>query len=155
MPTNKVRVAAPPEAVFDLLDDACAYPTWVVGARRVRWVEPSWPAVGSTFGHALGAPGAELHDSSTVVQRDRPHELTLEVRFRPTGVALVTLRVSRRADHSIVTMSETPTAGPVSRLPRAVTEPLLWGRNALALWRLRREVERRASSARLPRPGRG
>jgi uncharacterized protein YndB with AHSA1/START domain len=139
---NRVHVRATPEAVFDVLDDPCAYPRWVVGARRVRAVDPTWPAVGSRFHHAIGAPGAELHDNSKVLARDRPRHLSLEVRFRPTGVARVDIDVTPRPDGCEVTMEETPTDGPVHHLPRAVIDPALRLRNALSLFRLRREAER-------------
>ena len=55
----------------------------------------------------------------------------------------VPVRMSKRAG-TVVTMEETPDSGPVSWLPRFVTEPALHARNALSLQRLRHEVERRA-----------
>ena len=54
MSKNSVQIGVGPEQVFDVLDDAGAYPKWVVGARRVRRVDPNWPAVGSQFHHAVG-----------------------------------------------------------------------------------------------------
>ena len=129
--------------VFAVLDDACAYPRWVVGARRIRAVDPSWPTEGSSFHHALGAPGAEVQDSSTVVHRDPPREVVLEVRFRPTGVARVVVRVDGVEDGCDVTMEERVVAGPLARVPGALVDPLLHLRNTLALRRLRGEVEGR------------
>jgi uncharacterized protein YndB with AHSA1/START domain len=142
MSRNSISVSAPPEAVFDVLDDAYAYPRWVVGARRVRRVDPNWPAVGSRFHHAIGTAAGELHDSSKVIERESPHRIVLEVRFRPTGVANVEIDVARDGDRSIVTLVESPTCGPVSHLPRFITDPLLFVRNALGLQRLRHEIER-------------
>ena len=142
MSRNTIRISATPDDVFDVLDDACAYPRWVVGARRVRAVDPTWPAVGSRFHHAIGTAAAELHDSSKVIERTPPTRLVLEVRFRPTGVARVEVDVSSDGLGSVVTLSESPIAGPVARLPRFVTEPLLTVRNALSVQRLRHEVER-------------
>ncbi len=142
MSRNSISVSAPPEAVFAVLDDAYAYPRWVVGARRVRRVDPSWPAVGSRFHHAIGTAAGELHDSSKVLERVPPDRIVLEVRFRPTGVAKVEIDVMPKGDASVVTLRETPTCGPVSHVPRFVTEPLLFARNALALQRLRHEIER-------------
>ena len=72
----------------------------------------------------------------------------LEVRFRPTGVARVDLRVERDAAGSVVTMEETPTGGALSHVPNALVDPLLAIRNALSLRRLRREVERGAGICR-------
>jgi|SRR5690242_19782355 len=142
MSTNAIRTSASREAVFDVLDDPFAYPRWVIGARRVRNVDPSWPAVGSRFHHAIGTAAGELHDSSKVLQRDPPERMVLEVRFRPTGVARVDIRVRSEGDGSVIEMEETPTGGPVSRLPGFITDPILSLRNVLSLRRLRGEVER-------------
>ncbi len=147
MSRNSISLNASPEAVFEVLDDAWAYPRWVVGARRVRRVDPSWPAVGSEFHHAIGTASGELHDSSKVIERYPPERMVLEVRFRPTGVAIVEIEVTRNGSHSVVTLVESTTAGLVSRLPAVITDPLLFARNALALQRLRHEVERREREA--------
>jgi uncharacterized protein YndB with AHSA1/START domain len=142
MSRNSISVSASPEAVFETLDDAYAYPRWVVGTRRIRRVDPSWPAVGSKFHHAIGTAAGELHDSSKVLERVSPDRIVLEVRFRPTGVANVEIEVERRGESSIVTLVESPMCGPVSRLPSFIIDPLLFVRNALALQRLRHEIER-------------
>jgi uncharacterized protein YndB with AHSA1/START domain len=142
MALNSIRTRAEPDAVFDVLDDACAYPRWVVGARRVRAVDPSWPAVGSRFHHALGSSAGELHDSSLVLEHDRPRRLVLEVRFRPAGVARVEIDVVPEVDGATIAIRETPISGPLAKLPRPVVSALLKFRNALSLHRLRREAER-------------
>ena len=90
MSTNSVRTQADPERVFAVLDDAYAYP------RRVRYVDAEWPDVGSRFHYAVGTAVGEIHDSSKVLERDRPHHVALEVRFRPLGVARVDLNVASR-----------------------------------------------------------
>jgi uncharacterized protein YndB with AHSA1/START domain len=143
---NSIAVSAPPEAVFAVLDDPYAYPRWVVGARRIRRVDSNWPAVGSKFHHAIGNSAAELHDSSKILERVPPSRMVLEVRFRPTGVATVEIKIEGDGDHTIVTITESPTCGPISHLPRLVTDPLLFVRNALSLQRLRHEVERRIAA---------
>ena len=143
MSINSITVAATPDEVFDVLDDVCAYPGWVVGAREIQSVDPSWPAPGSAFRHELGVENATLHDSSEVVARRRPAFLDLEVHFRPMGVARVVMRVHEVDGGSRITMEETPVAGPVRWLPWIVAEPLLHVRNLLSLQRLRHEVESR------------
>jgi uncharacterized protein YndB with AHSA1/START domain len=145
MSRNSVRVSAPPRSIFAVLDDACAYPRWVVGARRIRRVDDDWPAVGSRFHHALGTTVGELHDWSEIIERDPPHHLVLEVCFRPTGVARVELTIVADGDESVVTIAEEPVSGPAALLPGIVVEPLLTLRNALSLQRLRHEVERRCA----------
>jgi hypothetical protein len=143
VPRTSIRIDADPDAVFDVLDDAYAYPRWVVGARRIRGIDATWPAVGSSFRHAIGAPGAELRDASTVTERKRPELMALRVCFRPTGVANVTIRVEPAAGQSNVTLEEEVISGPAARLPKAIVGPLLALRNVLSLQRLRHEVERR------------
>jgi uncharacterized protein YndB with AHSA1/START domain len=141
---NEILISATPDEVFDVLDDAHAYPRWVVGTRRIRNVDSDWPAPGSRFHHAVGNAAAELHDSSKVLDRERPEHITLEVRFRPTGVARVSIGVRSVARGSKLVLEEDPQSGPVAAVPRFLTEPLLWVRNAISLQRLRHEVERRA-----------
>ncbi len=143
MSRNSIFVSSSSEAVFAVLEDAYAYPRWVVGARRVRRVDPDWPAVGSKFHHAIGTAAGELHDSSKVLALVPPTRIVLEVRFRPTGIAEVEIDVRREGDGSVVTLAETPTRGPVSHLPRFLTDSLMFVRNALALQRLRHEIENR------------
>ena len=145
MAHNAITISATPDQVFDVLDDACAYPSWVVGARRVRHVEPDWPAVGSRFHHALGVPGGELRDNSLVLERRRPELLVLEVRFRPTGVARVRITVDSGPHGADVELDETIVSGALRRLPTVAADALLGARNAWSLRRLRRAVERRAA----------
>src|ERR1700760_4839476 len=121
MSRNQINVSASPEAVFEVLDDAEAYPDWVVGARRLRRVDADWPNEGSEFHHAVGVAGAELHDSTEVLEHVPLHRIVLEVRFRPTGTARVEVTVERTDDGSVVIMEEHPDSGPVSWLPRFVT----------------------------------
>ena len=44
-----------PDDVFAVLGDGWLYPTWVVGASRMRAVDPAWPAEGAHLHHSLGA----------------------------------------------------------------------------------------------------
>ena len=145
MSRNHIDVGSDPEAVFDVLDDPFAYPRWVVGTRRIRRVDPEWPAVGSRFHHAVGVAAGELHDSSSVLARERPRRLVLEVRFRPTGVARVEITVERVTGGCRVVLEETPTDGFLARLPRWLTDPALALRNAWSLHRFRRLLTRRSS----------
>ena len=138
MSRNSIRTQSDPDHIFEVLDDAHAYPRWVVGARRVRRVDAEWPAVGSRFHHAVGTAAGELHDSSKVIARQPPRHLRLEVRFRPLGVANVDLDIEPADSGSVVTITEEPVNGPAAWLPHAVSEPMLTLRNALALQRLRR-----------------
>jgi uncharacterized protein YndB with AHSA1/START domain len=147
MSQNHISLPVDPDIVFDVLDDPYAYPRWVIGTRRIRGVDPNWPAVGSRFHHAVGTAAGEIHDSSLVLARDRPHRLVLEVRFRPTGVARVEITVEPVAGGSRVTLVETPTEGLFARMPRWLSDPALSLRNALSLRRFQHVVERRSPVA--------
>ncbi len=48
MAENTRLVHATPEQVWEVLCDGWVYPVWVVGASRMREVDDSWPAVGSS-----------------------------------------------------------------------------------------------------------
>jgi hypothetical protein len=141
MSRNRVHVQASPEAVFFLLDDPNCYPRWVVGTRRIRAVDPDWPTEGARFHHAVGTAAGEVKDSSTILERDPTKRMLLEVKIRPLGVAVVDIEVRADGDGSEVVLEETAKEGPLARLPRAVTEPLLSLRNELSLRRLRRLLE--------------
>jgi hypothetical protein len=73
--------------------------------------------------------------------------LVLEVRFRPAGVARVSIDVEAATTGSVIVMTETPISGPASLLPRFMVTPLLMIRNAISLQRLRHEVDRRVASS--------
>jgi uncharacterized protein YndB with AHSA1/START domain len=143
MSRNAITIDATPDEVFGVLDDADAYPRWVVGARRVRHVTDDWPKPGGRFGHEVGTAAAALQDDSEVIGRDWPRRLDLEVRFRPIGVARVTLFVSPEGEGSKVVIEESTRRGPVDWLPGVLVDPLLHVRNAWSLRRLRDEVARR------------
>ena len=65
--SNNVRLmACSPEDVFAVLADGWLFPTWVVGASRMRKVEEAWPQVGSRLHHSFGVWPALLNDETTV-----------------------------------------------------------------------------------------
>ncbi len=69
-----------PEQVFDVLRDGWLYPTWVVGASRMRGQDPSWPAVGSELHHSFGIWPFVIDDTTTVLEVDEPRRLVIEAR---------------------------------------------------------------------------
>jgi uncharacterized protein YndB with AHSA1/START domain len=141
---NAVRLAAAPDEIFAVLLSPACYPKWVVGTKEVVAVDPDWPAAGARFHHHVGAVG-EIADSSEIVSVDAPHSLQLEVRFRPLGVALVTIDITPLGDgHSRVTLFETPVAGPAQRFD-APLRMLLGVRNTWSLLRLKRLVQSRVN----------
>src|SRR3954452_10421778 len=144
MVRQEITIAAPPDAVFAVLLDGYAYADWVVGARRVRAVDPEWPAVGARFHHVLGLGPLELKDSTKILEVDGPHHLALEVRFRPFGLGRVDLDLEtvRGGRATLVTMDEV--AG-VNGKMRSIERLLIMLRNWWSLQRLRRLVAQLAT----------
>ncbi|MFL6157733.1 MAG: SRPBCC family protein, partial [Marmoricola sp.] len=59
-------ISSPGQGVWDVLSDGWLYPSWVVGAARMRDVDASWPAVGSRLHHSVGNWPLLLDDSTEV-----------------------------------------------------------------------------------------
>lgn len=134
-------VKAPPEFVWSVLADGWMYATWVVGASRIREVDPRWPATGSRIHHSVGLWPALLDDNTEVLKSDAAgpvRELLLQARAWPAGEAQVRLLVSssERANHSTVSIVEDVTTGPGRLIPRAARQLLIVPRNSETLQRL-------------------
>jgi uncharacterized protein YndB with AHSA1/START domain len=145
VPKAAVTIEASPEEVFDALQDASAYPEWVVGAKRVRAVDGQWPQRGGGFHHTVGVGPLATDDSTEVVESQPPHHLRLEVRFRPVGTAVVDIEVAPAGAGSRVVMAEAPLQGAVRRWWNPVVSAAVVARNHLSLLRLRSLVQRRAA----------
>ena len=150
MAHTALRVRARPDDVFDVLLDARAYPFWVVGARRLRDVDPGWPAPGTRFHRALGLGPLVLRDTTRMVEWVRPRCVALEARFRPAGIAKVTITVHQEGETSVIHIDEEPVGGPVHGLWGSTLDRAVQLRNVLSLRRLRRLVDRRAAGTAHP-----
>ena len=53
-PVVEREIAASADDVWAVLEDGWLYPTWVVGASRMRDVDDNWPEVGSRLHHSVG-----------------------------------------------------------------------------------------------------
>lgn len=149
MSRNAVVVDAPPHDVFAVLLDPWAYDDWVVGAKRIRAVDDSWPAPGSRFHHSVGAGPTHIDDSTKILEVEPDEHLTLEVRFRPIGVGVVKATLAP-LDHGVRTclvLEEVASGGPARALQSRALDAVTHLRNALSLWRLRRLVLQRARRA--------
>lgn len=151
MPKNETEIDAPVTDVWDVLVDPYAYPEWLVGARRIRAVDPAWPQVGSHFHHVVGGWPFRIKDTTRVREVVAPTRLVLEARARPVGVALVTLTLEACGpDRTRVVFLEEPSAGPVKYLPRPLLKATTRGRNGESLRRLRKLVEARRQASSTP-----
>lgn len=133
-------VKAPAEFVWAVLADGWMYATWVVGASRIREVDPGWPERGSRLHHSVGLWPTLLDDTTEVLEMRTGQlggELVLQARAWPAGAAHVRIRVAAaRAKHSTVSIVEDVTDGPGRLVPRAARQLLIVPRNKETLQRL-------------------
>lgn len=143
MATVTATIRTSPEAVFAILADGWLYSNWVVGTSHMRAVESSWPAVGARLYHAAGVWPAVTRDESVVEEMEPNQRLVLTAKGRPLGQARVVLELRPVGADTVVTMSETPIAGPGKWAHNRLTEAILVRRNVEALARLAALAERR------------
>jgi hypothetical protein len=125
-----------PEDVFDVLADAWLFTTWVVGASRMRAVDPGWPAVGTQLHHSFGVWPVVIDDATTVLTWEPSHRMVIQPKGWPLGEARVELIVEEHRRGCKVTIIENPVAGPGTWVPSFLMQPLLWVRNVETLRRL-------------------
>lgn len=136
-PTVSREVAAPVEAVWKVLADGWSYANWVVGAARVRDVDPGWPAKGSRVHHSFGLWPLLIQDFTRVEVSGPPRELELTARGWPAGEAHVHVSVRPDGtDRSVVTITEDAVSGPGKLIPAPIRHLLIGPRNRETLHRL-------------------
>jgi hypothetical protein len=133
---NSRIIAATPDHVWAVLADGWLYPTWVVGASRVREVDPAWPEIGSQIHHSVGVWPCLINDRTEVVDAMRGSRLVLAARGWPLGEAEVSLDLSPVGPDTEVVMTETVRSGPGRLVPPPAREPVLKWRNVETLRRL-------------------
>jgi uncharacterized protein YndB with AHSA1/START domain len=134
--TVRREINAPVDAVWAVLADGWLYPSWVVGASRMREVDPAWPGVGAQLHHSVGTWPLLLNDTTTVHACVPKRELVLRGRAWPVGEAEIRLTLEERADGCEVAMSESPRSGPALLLPSPARSALIGPRNTETLRRL-------------------
>jgi hypothetical protein len=131
------EIQAPVEAVWSVLADGWLYPSWVVGASRMRAVDAEWPAAGSELHHSVGGWPVLLNDTTRVVTASPQRELLLRGRARPMGEAEIRLVLEPAGDAGCtVVMEEDLVAGPPSFLPAPLRAAMIGPRNVETLRRL-------------------
>src|SRR4051794_18933898 len=125
MTTTARDIAAPIDAVWEVLADARCYDRWVVGAKEVRAVEDGWPAAGSRFHHSVGWGPVTLQDDTKSLAAEPPHRLVMEARGRPLGRARVELVLTPRNGATHVTMGELVVSPRLLRLANPLLAPLV------------------------------
>ena len=136
MSQNERLIHASVEDVFAVLTDGWTYASWVVGASRIRDVEPGWPQPGHSIHHSVGAWPLLIDDATTVEQYEPLRFLQLKVRAWPTGEGIVELVATDQDGQCHLVMRERTSKGPATLIPDAVIDPVLRLRNAETLERL-------------------
>ena len=144
MATNETTIDATPDQVFEVLMDGEAYSDWVVGAKEIRSVDPSWPDPGSEFHHKVGVGPVEIKDSTTMVAHERPSFVKLEVHAGPLGSGIVEMRMKDNGEGgTAVEMVEYPIDGPAETLDGPIEDTAIKARNLEALRRFKNLGEER------------
>ena len=135
---NAVRrdVAASPERVFEVIASGWLYPVWVVGAARMRDVDPQWPAPGAKLHHSFGIWPALINDETEMLVYDPPRRAVLQARGWPAGEAVVDLRVIPTDSGCVVELGEDASEGPGRLVPVVLRRPAVRLRNTETLRRL-------------------
>jgi uncharacterized protein YndB with AHSA1/START domain len=135
MTTVHRTIERPLTEVFDAVADPRTYPRWLVGAKEMRSVDPSWPSPGASFRHRVGVGPLRIADRSTCCEVHRPTLLVLEVRARPLGRARVTFRLEQASPTTTELEFREVPIGP-ARLLAPIAAPLTAARNARSLSQL-------------------
>ncbi|WP_159500314.1 SRPBCC domain-containing protein [Microbacterium sp. 18062] len=130
MSRNVRLVRCSPDDVFRVLGNGWLFPSWVVGASRMRDVGDDWPAVGSRLHHSFGVWPVLIDDATEVLEIDPPHRIVLRAKGWPLGEAKVVIDVKPHGSGALVRMQEEAVAGPGSLIPApALDLPLHWRNN--------------------------
>jgi hypothetical protein len=136
MSSNVRIMKCTPEQVFRVLGNGWLYPTWVVGASRMRAVDERWPAADARLHHSFGVWPVLIDDATVVEASDPPRRLVLRAKGWPMGEARVTIDVKPRGNSSVVRIQEEAVAGPGRFVPAPIMDVLLHWRNTETLHRL-------------------
>jgi len=143
MSTNELTIRTTPQQVWEVLADGWLYPLWVVGAARMRRVDPGWPDEGTRIHHSVGLWPLLINDYTEVLEVRTGEFLRLRARAWPVGAAEIAITLTPNGEHTDVRLEETVTSGPGSLIPPPIEGLSLKWRNSEALQRLASIAERR------------
>lgn len=132
-----------PEQVFGVLRDGKSYEHWVVGTRKIRAVDPGWPAEGTRLHYTVGYRPLRKDDVTTSRAYEPDLRLELEAHAWPAGTARIVLRAEAVPDGTRVSIEEAPQRGPAKRLHNPAADLAIKLRNVETLRRLEAQARRR------------
>jgi hypothetical protein len=131
-----------------VLADGWLYPTWVVGASRMREVDQSWPQVGSRLHHSVGNWPLLLDDRTEVLECQPGRLLRLKAHGWPAGAAEVVIELDPQpGSATLVRIREDASEGPATLVPGPARQLAIVPRNREALRRLAFIAEGRAAGS--------
>ena len=136
MSENQRTIHASPDAVWEVLSDGWLYPVWVVGATRMRDVDPTWPAAGARLHHSAGVWPVVVNDETRVVAAEPLRRMQLRAKGWPLGEADVVIELEPTGDQTLVRIREDAATGPGRLMPGVLRTPVLKWRNSETLRRL-------------------
>ena len=143
MSTTERHTSATPAEVWSVIANGWSFVAWVVGAARVRAVEPSWPAVGSRIHHSVGAWPTMLDDETEVLEMEPERRIVMQARVRPAGEARVAMTLVPDGSGTMLRIEEDFTHGPFRLAPKKARDVAIHLRNTETLRRLALLAERR------------
>jgi len=139
--TRRVMTGVAPGDVFDVLRDGTSYEKWVVGTRKIRAVEPGWPAVGTAVHYTVGYRPLRKDGETKSVVYEPDARLELEAVAWPAGTARIDVRAEPVSEGTLVTIEEHPKTGPGAMLHNPALDAFIRLRNVESLRRLERLAE--------------
>ena len=130
------ETVASPAQVWEVLAEGWLFPAWVVGASRVREVDPGWPGAEARLHHSVGVWPLLLDDTTSVITSTPGRELALQARGWPAGEARIELRLEAAGSGCRITMAEDATHGPGRFVPTPLRKISIEPRNTECLRRL-------------------
>lgn len=134
--TNHRMMKCTPAAVFDVISNGWLYPSWVVGASRMRNVDHAWPSPEARIHHSFGVWPALIDDTTSILEWDPPRHVKLKARGWPVGSAHVAIDVEPAEGGCRVTIIEDAVEGPGMLVPKPARTAAIMVRNNETLQRL-------------------
>lgn len=116
------HTSATPAQVWSVLSNGWLYSSWVVGASRIRDVDPTWPQAGSKIHHSVGGLWPALLDDETESLESKAGLLELSAAAWPFGRARIRMTVEKDGNGSLIGMEEFVETAPLKWIPPVVQQ---------------------------------